>query len=67
MTFLQRFPRSLAFLLPLLLVPAAVPAPAKEPVPWLYKNSDVPQDKEWVFGERFGEPFVTAPLADSGA
>ena len=22
---------------------------------------------EWVFGERFGEPFVTAPLADSGA
>ena len=23
--------------------------------------------EEWVFGERFGEPFVTAPLADSGA
>jgi zinc protease len=51
MTFLQRFPRSLAFLLPLLLVPAAVPAPAKEPVPWLYKNSDVPPDREWTFGE----------------
>jgi nitroreductase len=23
--------------------------------------------EEWVFGERFGEPFVTAPLADSGS
>jgi hypothetical protein len=23
--------------------------------------------EEWVFGERFGEPFVPVPLADSGA
>ncbi len=46
-----------AFLLPLLVL-AAPPAPAqsakasaKEPVPWLYRGSDVPPDKEWVFGE----------------
>lgn len=26
-------------------------AAAKVQVPWLYKNSDVPQDKEWIFGE----------------
>ncbi|MFA7603523.1 MAG: insulinase family protein [Novosphingobium sp.] len=51
MTLLQRFSRSLACLLPLLLLPAAGPAPAKEPVPWLYKNSDVPPDHEWTFGE----------------
>ena len=28
--------------------PAA--ASAKAPVPWLYKGSDVPQDKAWIFG-----------------
>ncbi len=45
--------RRFAFLLPLLVL-AAPPAPAKpvkEPVPWLYRGSDVPPDKEWVFGE----------------
>lgn len=26
-------------------------APAAKPGPWLYRGSDVPQDKEWVFGE----------------
>lgn len=34
---------------------APVAAPAKAPAadkgPWLYRGSDVPQDKEWVFGE----------------
>jgi zinc protease len=28
---------------------AARPAPAAQ-TPWLYKGSDVPQDKEWIFG-----------------
>jgi zinc protease len=51
MTPLKRFSRSLACLLPLLMIPVAVPAPAKEQVPWLYKNSDVPPDREWSFGE----------------
>lgn len=31
-------------------VPAPVAAPAPRPAPWLYVNSDVPQEKEWVFG-----------------
>jgi zinc protease len=30
--------------------PAAVPARAAAD-PWLYRGSDVPQDKEWIFGE----------------
>ncbi len=31
---------------------AAAPRPAPKPsAAWLYKGSDVPQDKEWVFGE----------------
>jgi zinc protease len=51
MTLLKRFSRSLACLLPLLLLPVAAPAPAKEQVPWLYKGSDVPPDREWIFGE----------------
>lgn len=28
--------------------PAATSA---EPTPWLYRNSDIPPDKEWIFGE----------------
>ena len=35
-------------------VPVAAPpapAPVIDPTPWLYRGSDVPQDKEWVFGE----------------
>ncbi len=54
MSFLQRVACSLAFAMPLLLLtaPAAqAQQPAVAPVPWLYKNSDVPQDKEWIFGE----------------
>lgn len=31
--------------------PAAAAAPARASGPWLYRGSDVPQDKEWVFGE----------------
>jgi zinc protease len=60
-----RAARLFAWLFPLSLVsaPALVAAPAKpaskpvaKPVfdpdtPWLYRGSDVPQDKEWVFGE----------------
>lgn len=26
-------------------------APAEADVPWLYKNSDIPVDKQWIFGE----------------
>lgn len=51
MTFFQRFSRSLACLLPLLLLPVSASAPAKEQTPWLYRNSDVPPDREWTFGE----------------
>ncbi len=50
MNLLKRFSRSLACLLPLLLLPAAAPATAKEQVPWLYRGSDVPPDREWTFG-----------------
>jgi len=50
---LKRFVRSLACVAVLLLVaaPPLAAKPAAEPVPWLYKNSDVPRDKEWIFGE----------------
>lgn len=30
---------------------AATKAPPAAETPWLYRGSDVPQDKEWVFGE----------------
>ena len=53
MTILPRLARVAGWLLPLALV-AASPAPAEAPrddVPWLYRGSDVPQDKEWQFGE----------------
>ena len=46
--------RSLACLLSLSLLAAPPPTFAQAApvsVPWLYKNSDVPQDKEWIFGE----------------
>ncbi|OYX64018.1 MAG: peptidase M16 [Novosphingobium sp. 32-60-15] len=45
--------RRLGLLLPLLLLSAApleARAPAGAQVPWLYKGSDVPQDKAWTFG-----------------
>ena len=53
MSLSLRASRRFAFLLPLLVLaaPPAPAAPAKEPVPWLYRGSDVPPDKEWVFGE----------------
>lgn len=58
--------RRLALLLPLVLlqapleakpvrkaaVPAAAaPAPKADTGPWLYRGSDIPHDKEWIFGE----------------
>ncbi|MCY1671181.1 insulinase family protein [Novosphingobium sp. SL115] len=45
--------RRLGLLLPLLLLSAApidARTPVKAEVPWLYKGSDVPQDKAWTFG-----------------
>ncbi|MEH6702174.1 M16 family metallopeptidase [Parasphingorhabdus sp.] len=30
---------------------AAKPVESNEPLPWLYKNSDVPVDRSWIFGE----------------
>ncbi|MBM0170321.1 M16 family metallopeptidase [Altererythrobacter sp. C41] len=63
MTLFPRAVRRLALLLPLaLLTPSAtaqqaLPAGAPESlqtgeeVPWIYRGSDVPRDKEWLFGE----------------
>ena len=62
--FAPRRPRAAVLLLALLVAaagPMVAPALAKAPVlakpaaspasgPWLYRGSDVPQDKEWVFG-----------------
>ncbi len=46
-----RAARRFALVLPLLAF-VAMPAQAQpDPIPWLYKNSDVPRDREWVFGE----------------
>lgn len=53
MHFPEKRARRLGLLLPLLLLSAApldARAPAGEPTPWLYKGSDVPQDKAWTFG-----------------
>ena len=65
MTSFSRRARHLCLILPVLLLTgtvaeartpvrraatAAKPTP-KAPVPWLYRGSDVPQDKEWIFGE----------------
>ncbi|HEY0959413.1 MAG TPA: insulinase family protein [Novosphingobium sp.] len=52
MNSLKRVARSLA-VVPLLLIAAPMVSakPSGEPVPWLYRGSDVPRDKEWVFGE----------------
>ncbi len=62
MNLTRRIARSLAFLLPvLLLATPSAPAPAKpaakpaaasaKSIPWLYRGSDVPRDPDWVFGE----------------
>ena len=63
MTLLPRAVRHLAPLLPVLLLASPVPAQdsggipqpqslqtGKE-TPWIYVGSDVPRDKEWLFGE----------------
>ena len=50
---LRRTARALVLLLPLMLLsapPAIAQANAPSGAGWLYKGSDVPQDKEWVFG-----------------
>lgn len=52
MTLLARVIRPLVLALPLFLATAPqAPARPADPVPWLYRGSDVPQDREWVFGE----------------
>jgi len=64
MRLLTRALRSAIIALPLLVLaapplaakpaparPAAAKAPAEAQVPWLYRNSDIPHDREWVFGE----------------
>jgi len=58
MTLRFRALAALALLLPLsvqgvqpLLAQSAPKAEAAAKTPWLYRGSDVPQDKEWVFGE----------------
>ena len=63
MTLFPRAVRHLAPLLPLMLLASPIPAQDKtaapEPkslqtgnvTPWIYKGSDVPRDKEWLFGE----------------
>ncbi|MXO46934.1 insulinase family protein [Erythrobacter vulgaris] len=61
MTDPLRAARRFAFVFPLLLlVPQTLPAQelerpeslqAETEVPWIYENSDVPQDEEWLFGE----------------
>ena len=63
MTLLPRTVRYLAPLLPVLLLASPVPAQesaaAAQPkslqtgntTPWIYRGSDVPRDKEWLFGE----------------
>jgi zinc protease len=50
---LSRPVRSLfrALCLALIAVPPIAAPAAAEQVPWLYRGSDVPRDKEWVFGE----------------
>ncbi len=57
----SRAARRLALILPfLLLVPQSLPAQevqrpeslqAQGEVPWIYENSDVPRDEEWLFGK----------------
>jgi zinc protease len=57
-----RFPALRLALLPLLLLAGATPAPVlardtalpalpPQDNPWLYRGSDVPHDKEWIFGQ----------------
>lgn len=50
MSLFSRAARFATCLLPLLVL-AAPPAPAATSEPWLYRGSDVPQDKAWQFGE----------------
>lgn len=62
MSFIPRAARRFAFVLPLALTvapllaqDAALPPPTSlqtgDETPWLYRGSDIPHDKEWLFGE----------------
>ena len=63
MTSFPRAARQFALLLPLLLVvpqaaaqqTASLPAPqalqSSDETPWIYEGSDVPQDREWLWGK----------------
>ncbi|GGD95170.1 peptidase M16 [Tsuneonella deserti] len=63
MTSLPRAVRHLAPLLPLMLLASPLPAQDEQAAtapkfvqtgnvtPWIYRGSDVPRDKEWLFGE----------------
>lgn len=54
MRLIPRVVRSLAVVLPLLLLsapPVVGQATADAQQPWLYRNSDIPHDKEWNLGE----------------
>jgi zinc protease len=66
MVFLQRGARALALLLLFAQLPAAAQAPAQNAVPaaalpapryarpddpWIFRGTDIPVDKEWLFGE----------------
>ncbi len=64
MSLVLRIARPLAFLLAFALVAPATarPTPTKQPpakasaaqtpgAPWLYRGSDIPPDREWIFGE----------------
>ncbi len=52
MNLSHRALRGFALALPLLLLSAPpLAAKDKDQTPWLYRGSDVPQDKEWVLGE----------------
>jgi zinc protease len=57
LSLLRRYARPLALFVA---IPLGVPSQARdaapaaasnEPVSWLYRGSDVPPDKEWIFGE----------------
>ncbi|MEP6785617.1 MAG: insulinase family protein [Sphingomonadales bacterium] len=57
LSFLRRYARPLVLFIA---IPLAVPSQARDTVPkaaqaetpsWLYRGSDVPPDKEWIFGE----------------
>ncbi len=57
LSLIQRLARPFALIVGLLLVAPATgrapdtPATKADTVPWLYRGSDIPPDREWLFGE----------------